>query len=95
VLSQPKRNTNIGVGAAIALQVGAKLLTNYGLTDLGYLVAVAAGVVFVWGCGQYAKAKGYSTWFGLFGLLYLLGLIILVFFPDKFKTSKMVARDDS
>jgi hypothetical protein len=94
MLPEFKKNTNIGVGAAILLQVGAKLLMNHGYAGIGYAVTIAAGVLFVWGCGQYAKAKGYSTWFGLLGLLYLLGLVVLVFFPDKYKASKVVASGD-
>jgi hypothetical protein len=87
MLKEQKRNTNIGVGVAILLQVGARVLMNNGLSSLGYMVAVAAGVIFLWGCGQYAKGKGYSSWFGLFGLLYLLGLVVLVFFPDRHKNA--------
>jgi hypothetical protein len=87
MLKEQKRNTNIGVGVAILLQIGARVLMNNGLSSLGYMVAVAAGVIFLWGCGQYAKGKGYSSWFGLFGLLYLLGLVVLVFFPDRHKNA--------
>src|ERR1700683_2428332 len=87
VLSEQKRNTNIGVGAAILLQIVARVLSNEGWVAVSYLVAVVAGLLFIWGCGKYAKAKGYSTWFGLFGLLYLLGLVILVFLPDKNKAA--------
>jgi hypothetical protein len=87
MLSEQKRNTNIGVGAAILLQIAARVLSNEGRVAVSYVVAVAAGLLFVWGCGQYAKAKGYSTWYGLLGLLYLVGLVILVLFRDKNKAA--------
>jgi hypothetical protein len=52
---------------------------------LRYYGAIPGGLIFIWGCGQYARAKGYSPWFGLLGLLSIVGLILLVFFPDKHK----------
>jgi hypothetical protein len=35
------------------------------------------------GAASYMKRKGYSGWFGLLGLILLLGLIILAFFPNR------------
>jgi len=52
---------------------------------LGVAVLLAALVVFIWGCAQYAKAKGQSGWFGLFGLLSIIGLLVLFFLPDRHK----------
>jgi hypothetical protein len=39
----------------------------------------------IWGCVNYMRWKGYSGWFGLFGYLFLPGLIVLAFFPNKRK----------
>jgi len=58
-------------------------------TMLGLLLAGAAFVAYVgvviWvrGCGKYAFSKGYSHWFGLFGLLGPPGLGILFLLPVK------------
>jgi hypothetical protein len=42
-------------------------------------------VLFLWGCGQYARGKGYSVYWGALGLLYIIGLLVLVLMPDKHK----------
>jgi hypothetical protein len=48
------------------------------------LITVAIGLsVFIWGCTQYSKAKGYSAWLGALGLLSLLGLLVLMGIPDR------------
>jgi len=83
VLPEPKRNTNIGVGIGIVLQIAGRVLSNDGMNGIGSIVILAGFVLFIWGCGQYAKGKGYSPWFGLLGLLSIVGLIVLVFFKDK------------
>jgi hypothetical protein len=85
MLPEFKRNTNIGVGLGIVVQIIGELLSNRGSIGLGFVVALAGLAVFIWGCGQYAKGKGYSPWFGLLGLLSIVGLIALVFFRDKHK----------
>jgi hypothetical protein len=85
VLPEPKRNTNIGVGLGIVLQIVGRILSNDGMNGIGFIAILAGFVLFIWGCGQYAKGKGYSPWFGLLGLLSILGLIVLVFFKDKHK----------
>lgn len=46
------------------------------------LELVGAGLV-VWGCVNYAAGKGYSRWFGAFGLLSCIGLFILMAPPDR------------
>jgi energy-converting hydrogenase Eha subunit G len=37
------------------------------------------------GLGQYAKGKGYSSYWAVLGLLWIVGFIILFFFPDRHK----------
>lgn len=48
-------------------------------------LVILAGLVmlFTWGCFNYMKGKGYSQWLGLLGLLPIIGLIIMVWLPDK------------
>jgi hypothetical protein len=85
VLPEFKRTTNIGVGIGIVLQIAGKVLSMDGMLGFGFMLMLAGAITFIWGCGQYAKAKGYSPWFGLLGLLSIVGLIVLVLFPDKHK----------
>lgn len=49
---------------------------------IGSLIGVLLLIV---GLRHYAKAKGYSDAFGLFGLLSFLGILILAVLPDKTK----------
>jgi len=52
---------------------------------LGVVVSLAGAELFLWGCTQYAKGKGHSAYWGAFGLLWILGLLVLVFLPDRNK----------
>ena len=85
MLAQFKKNTNIGVGLGIVLQIAGRVLANSGSEGIGLVVLLVGLAAFIWGCGQYAKGKGYSAWFGALGLLSIIGLIVLVIFPDKHK----------
>jgi hypothetical protein len=57
----------------------------FGGPAIGYLLYVIGAALFLWGCSQYARGKGYSPYWGALGLLYILGLLVLVFMPDKHK----------
>jgi hypothetical protein len=86
MLKQYKRTTNIGVGIGFVLLTLGRYLSMSGTSELLTLpVGLSGLVLFLWGCGQYARAKGYSQWWGALGILYILGLIILFFFPDRHK----------
>ena len=37
------------------------------------------------GLAYYAKAKGHSPWWGLFGLLSCIGILVLALLPDRLK----------
>jgi hypothetical protein len=37
---------------------------------------------------NYAEVKGYSKWLGLVGLLSCIGLLVLVFVPDRNQQNK-------
>lgn len=82
-----KRNTNLGVGIGVVLQVASRVLANNGAGGIGFVVLIVGLTAFIWGCGQYAKATGYSQWFGAPGLLSIIGLIVLVLFPDRHKNA--------
>ena len=61
------------------------LLSNNWLKAYINVIQLTGIALFVWGCGRYSMAKGYSSWFGALGLFSLIGLIILTLFPDKHK----------
>jgi len=88
LLKEYKRNTNIGVGIGwLVLTVGniAVRTGSLGGPVVGYLMCLIGLVLFLWGCGQYARGKGYSVYWGALGLLYIIGLLVLVLMPDKHK----------
>ncbi|OPY84792.1 MAG: hypothetical protein A4E65_00228 [Syntrophorhabdus sp. PtaU1.Bin153] len=89
MLKQYKTQTNVGVGAGIVAQVVGVSMLNSSSSDeravLGVLVLLIGFVLFLWGCGCYAKAKGYSGFLGILGLLSLPGLVILACLSDRHK----------
>ena len=84
MLPEKKRNTNIGIGAGILLQIIFKV-SQASLGQIAWAIGIAGTICFIWGCFNYAEGKGYSKWLGLLGLLSIFGLIILVVMPDKHK----------
>jgi hypothetical protein len=91
MLAENKRNTNIGVGVGLILQIAGQVLI--GSTDpiraMAALALIVAGFcAFIWGCSQYARGKGHSPWFGALGILSILGLIVLVLLPDRHKEAR-------
>lgn len=82
MLPEYKTKTNVGIGLGILMQFAAQALPP-GLLRLP--VALIATALTIWGCCSYAKGKGYHWGWGFLGLLSLIGLIILVCFPDKHK----------
>ncbi len=91
MLAEYKTKTNIGVGLGIIGQIVGRTLLDSNVSTqvvLGLVILLAAVVVFIWGCAQYAKAKGHSGWFGLFGLLSLIGLLVLFFLSDRHKVAR-------
>ena len=52
---------------------------------MGVAMLIGGAIAFVWGCVQYAKGKGYAGYWGALGVLWLLGLLVLVFLPARNK----------
>lgn len=89
MIEEFRRNTNVGVLSGIIAQVIGFVISYY--FHIGIIMWVGAVLVwggillFIWGLWNYAKGKGYRGTWGLLGLLSVIGLIILAFFPDKKK----------
>lgn len=71
------------VGRVLAV-VGASN-EQMALVGLGVVLSLGCAVLFIYGCMQYCKGKGYPAALGLLGLLSIIGLIILAVLPDKHK----------
>jgi hypothetical protein len=90
MLQDKKTKTNIGVGLGILIQLLHVVLVGEGYIspNLGLIIEIVGLVFFTWGCMNYAEGKGHSKWLGLLGLLSCIGLVILIFLPDRNKETK-------
>lgn len=86
MLQEYKSKTNLGVGFGwVVMIVGNLLIRNSPLPWPGIVVFTLGFAAFIWGCVQYAKGKGHSGYWGAFGLLWIVGLLVLLFLPDRHK----------
>jgi len=93
MIAEYKTKTNIGVGLGIILQIAGRFVMGSGAAvagglagpELGLILILGGVVAFIYGCRSYAKGKGHHPAWGFLGLLSIVGLIILVFLPDKHK----------
>ena len=94
MLAEYKKKANTVIGLAIvtmivlgliaALTAGTSGRTHYILED----ILILSMLPFIYGLCCYAKGKGYHGAWGLLGLLTIIGIIILVCFPDRHKSTK-------
>jgi hypothetical protein len=84
-LLESRANFGVLGGIVITLLGGAIVQQSRELLLLGLPVGLGGWALFIWGCGNYMRWKGYSGWFGLFGFLLLPGLVILACFPNRRK----------
>ena len=90
MLKEYKRKTNIGAGVGlVAVALGNYVVRtgSFGGPVVGLILWLIGVPLFLWGCGQYARGKGYSPYWGALGLLYILGLLVLVLMPDRNKNA--------
>jgi hypothetical protein len=89
MLSEYKRTTNIGIGVGFVLVLFGKYiaLSQPSAGFLGWMLCAVGIGFFIWGSSQYAKGKGHSPYWGVLGLFYILGFVVLFFLPDRHKTS--------
>jgi hypothetical protein len=92
MLPEYKKKTNIGIGLGIITFVVCVLLVTLvsdtskeAATALGGTIGPLSSLLLIYGFCCYAKGKGYHGAWGLLGLLTIIGLIILVCFPDRHK----------
>ena len=89
MITRYKNLANYTIAPAFVLAVGMNILSKGDLVNpvVHLLVSLLCYGCVVAGAFFYARAKGYSQWWGLLGLLSLLGLLILCFFPDREKNA--------
>ena len=97
MIAEYRNKSNIGVGMGFLAQIAGRVMASQGnanaanlagnstLVIAGSVIALAGAGLFLWGCVQYCLGKGYSGWMGLLGLLSCIGLLVLIFLPDKYK----------
>ena len=90
MLAEKKLNTNLGVGIGLVISIAQIFLVRSHILSplLGIIMNWVGLGILVWGCMNYAEGKGHSKWFGLLGILSCIGLLILVFMPDRNKKPK-------
>jgi hypothetical protein len=90
MLPEKKTKTNIGVGLGILIQCARFFLVDQGYISptVGLILTIVGVIFFTWGCMNYAEGKGHSKWLGLLGLLSCIGLLVLIFLPDRNKETK-------
>lgn len=76
-------SANTSMGISIALLFLGPFFLQDGMAVIGIVALFASLVLFIWGCAQYATAKGYSPWLGGLGLLLVFGLMVISWLPDK------------
>lgn len=85
MIEKYKKRTNIFIG--IAFLVGVFLRPN--TRGLIFIIFIIGDIIlWVLGCYNYAKGKGYHGAWGALGVFPLVGAIVLIFFPDKNKVVK-------
>ena len=86
-VAQKRANANTGVRIGVIMQVFGlyALQTDDNGFIPGILLILLSLPPFIWGCMNYAAAKGYTKEVGLLGLLSIIGLNILVLLPDKLR----------
>lgn len=88
--AEERHNAKTGIGAGILLVVIGFVLM-FVSPPLGWLTRLTGGGFYLWGCWNYARAKGWHGWFGAFLGLTTIGLIVLPLLPDRNEAPKTPA----
>ena len=89
---QKSSNIKIALGL-IGIFGGGRLLPAGEVVQS--VVVLTGSVVFIWGCVDFMRSKGYSGWWGALGLIPYLGLIILVLMPNRWVERTPPPTDDN
>lgn len=87
MIESHKNRANIFIIIGLIMSIGANIWSRSlppgdSMIAVALVISIIGTVVFVFGCMEYAQAKGRSRWWGLFGLLSLIGLLVLVLLKD-------------
>jgi hypothetical protein len=87
MLAGSKKQTNVRLIIGMVLMFGSQGIpgTESGAVMIRGLITLIGLAAFVMGCASYIKGKGYPWALGFIGLAWIPGLIVLFFFPDKYK----------
>jgi hypothetical protein len=81
-----KWQANLGIiGGIVFMVVAGAVAQNEEGIPTAWIISLTGVACLIWGCVNYIRWKGYSGWFGFFGYLFLLGLVILLCFPNRRK----------
>ena len=87
-----RRNTSILTVLGFLLMVSAPETGSLGPPVLAIGTGILGYALIVVSCFYYARGKGYSPWLGLWGLLWLPGILVLYLCPDRNKHLEKPAR---
>lgn len=89
-----QKSSNIKIGIGVLMILGGAVLMGAGamsgndgmapLAILGLLIRLVGLVPWFWGLAEYSKSKGYSPVLAVLGIIFCIGLLILVILPDKY-----------
>lgn len=75
------------IGFGIGFLIGGMARLVFQVSDEKFVLAVIVLALsfgaWTYGAVNYAYSKGYSRWWGLMGLLAVVGVLILMCFPDR------------
>ncbi len=80
-----KAKTFMGVGIVVSVAAQAATHLVGGVAGVGTVlgfVSLGGFVAYMYGCGEYAKAKGREGYVGLLGFFFPIGLAILIWYVD-------------
>ena len=85
--SEYKKVANLWLIVGFVIWFASNAIRQYypSIIIMGWILFFIGYSMFIFGCINYVKAKGYHWAIGFLGMLNLIGLIILVLLPDKNK----------
>jgi hypothetical protein len=89
LLTQYRTKINVAVSFGVILIFGSGGPAKPSLRLVAGLAPLMTGwALLLYGCANYAKAKGHSEWFGLLAVFFLPGMLALVLLRDRYKDGR-------